>query len=531
MPVNFQSMSCVLQILSVFYELFGLIQAGTSQDIEMTENCLQVNDTCSICNFGSVEKLSAHTIPDNYSMLKIEHTIYPLEDNRGEVSMFPYVKRIGDIPLKHMKCSIMSIRLAMMQGMYNMGNVAAAQYFGQRNAGQVIDDEFRWIAKVLLTLRFEQTTNNKQEKGNLNCVLKYLAITLPDIFSSITLHLEAVITDLNMNIHEESIRNLFDKLSAAEQRTYKYQLNKTNQMELKELFSMTDGYFLYLISEEKKFREIYCLPSIMQYLITDDFSRNNAFLEPFDVCKTVFICFIVSLIKRKQEQKIDLKKFLRIGNDIKAAFLCQKIPRVCITEILKRLEEFDTKLDQTTENNNLLPLTIKLDFLKKIIVKIVKILNQALIQILPEDKSWILKQEFFRSHFLQAFNHKRNFNYILNKRVPSRNYKNILKYLVNFGMNSLNTKDGVSKIFDAYREQEQENHMSQCTTNTTYCHECRFLSTTICYTLNFVMHRKQNSAIKNYRDLINHELSQDFRVKMALDTAFFAYHIWHQNQK
>ena len=528
---NVQSMRCVVPMLIVLYELFGLIQAGASQDIVMIENYLQVNDTCSVCNFGSIKKLSVHTIPDNYLMLKIEHTIYPLEDNRGEVSMFPYVKLIGDIPLKHMKCSIMNIRFAMMQEMYNISNVAAAQYFGQRNAVQVINDEFRWIARVLLTLRFEQKTNNKQGKSNLDYVLEYLAITLPDIFSSITLHLEAVITELNMNIHEKSIRNLFDKLAATRQITYKYQLDKTNKMELKQLFSMTDVYFLYLIIEEKKFREIYCLTNITQYLITNDFSRNNAVLEPFDACKTVFICFIVSRIKQKQEQKIDLKKFSRIGKDIKAAFRWQTISSVCIAEFLKRLEEFNKKLNQATEDNNLLPLTIRLDFLKKVIVESIKILNQALREKLPKGKACIAKKEFSRSHFLQTYANKRNFNYILNKRVPSRNYKNIVKYLVYFKMNPSKTKHGVCKRFDAYSKQEQKNHMLHYTTKVTYCQKCRFLSATICYVLNFVMHRKQSSAIKNYRDLIHHELSKDFRVKMALDTAFFAYHVWHRNQE
>ena len=65
---NVQSMRCVVPMLIVLYELFGLIQAGASQDIVMIENYLQVNDTCSICNFGLIKKLSAHTIPDNYLM-------------------------------------------------------------------------------------------------------------------------------------------------------------------------------------------------------------------------------------------------------------------------------------------------------------------------------------------------------------------------------------------------------------------------------------------------------------------------------
>ena len=523
MPVNVQSTRCVLQILIVLYELLGLIQAASSQDIVMTENYSQVNDTCSICKFGSIEKLSAHTIPDEYSMLKIEHTIYPLEDNRGEISTFSCGKLIGDIPLKHMKCSIMNIRFAMMQEMYTTNNLNL-QYIKQ-----IINDEFRWIARVLLTLRFEQKTSEKQEKSDLDCVLEYLAITLPDKFLSIQFHLAAVITNLSMNIHEESIQKLFDKLAATRQITYKYHLDRTNKMGLKELFNMTDVYFLYLLLEDKKFREIYCLPTIMQYLITNNFSRNNAFLEPFDACKTVFICFIVSRIKQKQEQEIDLKKFLRIGNDIRTAFLCEKSSTMCIAELLKRLEEFNTKLYQATKSNNLLAFTIRLKHLKKTIAESMEILNRALTEKLPKDKSWVSKNTFFRSHFLQPYNCKQNYEKILDKRVPSRNYANILKYLVNFKMNPKKTKLGVCEIFDVYNERKQKNSMLHCTTTVTYCLKCQFLTATICYVLNFVMHRKQSSAIKNYRDLMSHTLSQDFRVKMAINTAFLTYHIWHQN--
>ena len=97
-------------------------------------------------------------------------------------------------------------------------------------------------------------------------------------------------------------------------------------------------------------------------------------------------------------------------------------------------------------------------------------------------------------------------------------------------MNPRKTKHGLCKIFDAYSKREQKNSMLHHTTKITYCQKCRFLSATICYVLNFVMYRDQNIAIKNYRDLINHELSKDFRIKMALDTAFFAYHVWHRNQ-
>ena len=148
----------LLRLLLVLCKMIGLLKASVMQDIEMKEVSGEVKDVCSICNFRAVEKLSPHKIPESFPMLRIEYTIYPLKENRKEIIMFPFVIKIGNIPLKHIKCSVTLIRFGEIRKTCDITKLNFKDvFFEGKDRDKVIENEWKWIAQVLLTLRNEKT--------------------------------------------------------------------------------------------------------------------------------------------------------------------------------------------------------------------------------------------------------------------------------------------------------------------------------------------------------------------------------------
>lgn len=522
-------------ILVMAIKILVLVSGSSLQDVRMARMRTGKGRKCRACKFRSGRMLSFHPIPKEFPLLKVEHTIYPRQKDVRLKESCPYIKKLlVGLTLKHMKCSVMNIRFVKMIDMCAADNVEAKEYFKGRSATQVIDDEFKWIVRVLLILLFREIQDDLQRTSHLDRVFKYLAVTLPDKFSCLRTYLDSVLIEFEINFPNESIKELFlKKMRTAEVDKWRHKLLKHNNMELKDLFKVTDAYFLYLIIEEVKFRDIYSIKDIMNYLVTNEFSENNALLEPFDACKSVFIAFIVSKFKQEQIQRLNnlFDKLVKLDKEMKHNFVKKNKSKTSITILLKRAIKIKEEFNRAKSEGFFMNLTFRVEFLNNVIDKMGEALKIKLKKKSNEMETWVKKVQVHSCYFFKTYCSKWAFDNMLVDSLSINNYTNIMKYLVFFGMNPFKINGGVCRIFDEYCRRESTIPISHCLRNDQYCWKCRSITFTILYAINFVMHKNLSLAINNYRSLSEHDLAKDFRVKMALTTAFFTRNVWYRTSE
>ena len=447
------------------------------------------------------------------------------------------------IPLKHLKCSIMNIRFAMLRGTVNKQyEKLIGRFYGKNYSDTTIFEECYWLAQVLLTLRFEskemsswvfqlQENTLQVVKNDLDYVIEYLAITLPDIFSNLRTCLNLVLKLEKMNITEPSIQSLFNKLALKEQMIERYQLLKENALELNQVFYKPDAYFLYLLTKIDTFLEIYPISEIVEFLCSENFAAQNAPVESFDVHKIVFIAIITSEFKRMQESS--LNNFITFVRNVPKRLLKADISSMDIKEMLLEAREFKNRFDIAKQSSSLTGIALKLDALASATKTIINILSMGLDQITDKETQTIHNIPTLRCQLVNIYSLS---VYLRKLQTSCKNFKlydfflrNIINF--NFKFKFSETKHTVCEIFDVYVNKTMKHLDFDSSENNSYCHECRLITCTISYSLNFVMHYKLNTALNNYIDFISHDLSNNFRVQMALKTALFYFHVWHYKRQ
>ena len=518
-------LTCLLQILIIFSDIFRLIKTSTSQDI-----IIQNNSHCSICNLGFTGRVDSHPIPNMFPLLKIENTIYPLEQDQNEIPTFLIGQHHSKSFFKHMRCSIMTIRFAMLKKMADDSNDQAIKtLYGQEDPNQIIISEMYWIAYVLLTLRYVKHENNLQNtERDLNCVIKYLAITIPDLFSSLRVCLNDIIEKLQINERDESVQNLVLKFIVEENMYKPYLLSEKNKMELNILFSMPDTYFLYLLIRFNKFSQIYPLPEVMKFLCSERFAEQNSLVESSDVHKTVFIALITASFKQSQMRL--LKGFLNFGKAFQKGVKNDCNFSIHPNEILQIAEQYKNIFNSENETNFLRGIALNLSCATLAVNKIIGALHKHPEPLNETDKACITKMYFFHSTFTNLYAPQVYLQKINMQQIYTEPYAKLLKKTIDFKTHLKSTKLSIRNIFDAYTSKNLKHNSLDSIHHSHFCHKCRLLTCTIFYSLNFVMHHDLEMAVKYHQELLSHKLSNNFKVRMALKTAFYAYYLWNHKR-
>lgn len=526
------------QFLTIGINMFGLLQANSSNDTIICEEYLFKNDVCSVCGFGSGEKLYDHEIPESFLMLRIENTIYPCREDMNDVTYNLLTQR-GPLLLKHMKCSIRNIRLAriMQSRTINSYDVSRDLFFSQKDPKTIIDEEFTWISQIILSLKdstcsssnngtVDGTQNIQPIANKLDWILQYLYTVLPDEFSALKQRLLLIVESFKPESSKEAMnsretRNFFEfKLYCAEENAKFYQLTGTPTMELSYLFSLTDAYFLYPLMNTSVFRQIYSDASIVAFLCSEAFSDQNALTEPFDIFKTIFIAKIISEIKQSQE--LIAMRVLRLCETVQEqAKQCKPAPFFSC-ELLSEAEEYQKELCHTNPNYFLYEFSLNVTELARINMAVIKFLKYRPERQTKHASKLFSIVDFSCYSYQSVYNHRDAFSELLDTKFKRTNYTESLKFTIRSNMNYNLRPQDVLNILDEYLlEIRGDSTNPNCREGKIICWECALLTYTILYVLNFMMNNNLFLTTEDFTLFMRHPLVNSFRVNMAFTTALY----------